>query len=302
VDLTRRLPNARKFLAAVGITVIPVMAVCSWLQTRHWKDGETLWKKALSCTQGNAIAHHNLGAIDAAEGRFDEALDHYQTSLELRPSELVFINLGNLLARNGRATEAIDHFQAALRRLPDNPRLHSNLGNAFLLDNRVEEAIAAFKKALARDPRSAETHANLALALEQAGSPGAAVPHYQESINLDPLTRSSYLNLAWLLATCADSSVRDGRRAMRLVEQAIPLSKTDDIRLLDVLAAAHAEAGRFEEAAQTASRALRSALAQSNQGLAEDIRSRMQLYQQRRAFRDAAAPGKAIKRPEYSRE
>jgi hypothetical protein len=54
---------------------------------------------------------------------------------------------------------------------------------------------------------------------------------------------------------------------------------------LDVLAAAYAEAGRFDEATQAARRAIDAAIATQNVGLAGEIRERQRLYQNRQPYR-----------------
>ena len=59
-------------------------------------------------------------------------------------------------------------------------------------------------------------------------------------------------DLAWLLATCPDNSVRNGQKAVELAQQAVQLSNGRSPEILDTLAAAYAEAGRFHEAVETA--------------------------------------------------
>ncbi|MCP5186110.1 MAG: SEL1-like repeat protein [Pseudomonadales bacterium] len=59
---------------------------------------------------------------------------------------------------------------------------------------------------------------------------------------------------AWLLATSPHDSVRDGRQAISFAAQAVAVSRTPD--RLDTLAAAYAEAGRFDAAVATELEAL----------------------------------------------
>jgi tetratricopeptide (TPR) repeat protein len=56
------------------------------------------------------------------------------------------------------------------------------------------------------------------------------------------------------MATCPDGRYRDGKRAVELAEKAVALR--DDANFLDTLAAAYAEAGRFQEAIKTQERAI----------------------------------------------
>lgn len=59
-------------------------------------------------------------------------------------------------------------------------------------------------------------------------------------------------NLAWLLATCPDDSLRDGKRALALLQPVMDQSA----QMLDTYAAAQAEAGNFVEALNFQKRAI----------------------------------------------
>jgi protein O-mannosyl-transferase len=85
--------------------------------------------------------------------------------------------------------------------------------------------------------------------------------------------------LAWVLATCKDASLRNGAEAVALAEHAVELSRNHRPAILGTLAAAYAEAGRFDDAVATATRALRLALAQNKTVLAHRLRARIKLYQ-----------------------
>jgi len=73
--------------------------------------------------------------------------------------------------------------------------------------------------------------------------------------------------------------LREGSRAVELTQQAEQLAGSESLQLLDTLAAAYAEAGRFSEAVETAKRALNLTAAQNNKPLAEAIQSRLKLYE-----------------------
>ena len=91
-------------------------------------------------------------------------------------------------------------------------------------------------------------------------------------------------NLAWLLATAADPALRDPQEAIRLVEA--DAQGAEAAWLLDTLAAAYAADGRFEEAIRTADRAARIATEQQLTASAEEIRERLSLYRQHKAYLD----------------
>ena len=91
---------------------------------------------------------------------------------------------------------------------------------------------------------------------------------------------------AWILATHPDASIRNGTVAVGLAEQATRLTGGREPAVLDALAAAYAETGRFAEAAETAERALDLARRQGQRQLAAGLDARMALYRARTPFRE----------------
>ena len=87
-----------------------------------------------------------------------------------------------------------------------------------------------------------------------------------------------------LAATSPDDAVRDGVRAVALARQALVLQGGRTPLLLDVLAAAQAEAGDFAGARETAEEALRLARA-DERALVAGIEKRLSLYRSGRAYR-----------------
>ena len=98
--------------------------------------------------------------------------------------------------------------------------------------------------------------------------------------------------LAWLRATCPVPPLRNGDLAIEHATLANRLCEGKQPEVLDVLAAAYAEAGRFPEAAATASKAMELATHQHNQPLANVLRTRIALYEAGRPYHEtpSAAP------------
>jgi len=95
-------------------------------------------------------------------------------------------------------------------------------------------------------------------------------------------------NLASIFAENPDPKVRDAARAIRLAEEACRLTSYKIPESLDTLAAAYAEAGRYEEAAAIARKALKLALMEKRDQLAKEIRERLRLYEAGRPYRYGA--------------
>ena len=238
------------------------------------------WEQALRIKPHMAEAHYNLGNSLSQLNKLEDAIGHYEQALRFKPDYAeAHYNLGITLARLGRTPEAIGHWQQELCMKPDDAEAHYNLGIALGQTGRPDEAIGHYEQALQLKPDNADAHYRLALALKGRGRFEAAIAHYRKVLELEPRPMLAQNGLAWLLATCPEAAWRNGSQAVELAQQAAQLSGGKHPEILDTLAAAYAEAGRFPEAVTTAGQALRLAEVQGNAALAESVRDRLKLYE-----------------------
>jgi tetratricopeptide (TPR) repeat protein len=138
---------------------------------------------------------------------------------------------------------------------------------------------------LAIKPELAEAHNSLGSALAAKGQWAEAASHYQKALALNPEEPAFKNNVAWFWATCPQAALRNAPKAVGLAQAAVQSSGGKTADVLDTLAAAYAEAGRFAEAVASAERALAIAQAQTNR-LADEIRARLNLYQRGLPYRE----------------
>jgi Flp pilus assembly protein TadD len=191
-------------------------------------------------------------------------------------------NLGVARLRIGSLDEAMPLLRRAVELDPEDAAGQYNLGLALLRKSSLDEAIARFRKALALAPRDAQTHNDLAVALAQNRRFAEAAAQFREAIGIDPKFAQAQSNLAWLLATSPEATVRNGGEALKLAAKAVDLSHGKDASMLDALAAAYAETGRFREAVETARRALELA----TQPLVPALEARISMYERKEPFRE----------------
>ena len=206
--------------ALVLAAVAAVAVFCNW--------------PILSKTLMRAVTETNLGATLQAEGRLDEAADHYHRAIALAPdyppaynnlataqrakgqlAEAVATyrqalrlraeypeaqyNLANALMDAGQPAEAVDHFRIALRTIPASVDVRNNLGIALIGQGKRDEAIAEFRAALEADPNSIKAHRNLGDALGSAQRYDEAIQHYRRAVQLDPGDGSTHYDFGSLL-------------------------------------------------------------------------------------------------------
>jgi tetratricopeptide (TPR) repeat protein len=306
-------PARRAPLAVLMIGALAALMACAWQQTTYWRNSETLWNHTLACTTNNDEAHYALGNAFFENGKLNEAIAQFQKALQIRPERAeAHYNLGIALYQQGEMDQAIAHFQKALQINPAYAQAHNNLGGALLQEDKLDEAIPQFQAALQLDPNAASPHLNLGIALFQKGKvdeaighfraalqlrpayaaahynlgnalaqkglTAEAISHYRAALQIEPADAEAQNNLAWLMATCAQASLRDGTLAVELARQANALTGGANPLILHTLAAALAEAGKFSEATQTAQKALELARAARQQDLVEQLNGELKRY------------------------
>jgi len=239
----------------------------------HYRSAINIWPDYVE-------AHYNLGGAYIEKGEFDEALAEYRRAIEIHPDEAdSHNNYGSALRELKQFDRAEAEYKRALSLRPQYLDARLNLGSLLLQRGRIAEAITNLETARRLQPNDATTHVTLALALMKNGQGSKAAAEFNHALQLAPDRVNALNGFAWLLATAADDSVRDGKRAVLLAEQANALAGNNDPAILHTLAAAYAEARRFDEALQTARRAMKLASRADNNAVYNAIRDELPLYE-----------------------
>jgi tetratricopeptide (TPR) repeat protein len=171
-ELARTWHHQRMILAVTASMLLLALAICSALQTRHWKNDITLFTHALQVTENNFLAHNNLGSALASQGKNEEGIYHFRETLRISPNHVeAHYNLGLALAKQGKLEEAKAHYSNALQLRPDYPEALNGLGVALARQGNLEEAIGLFTAALRVKPDYGPARGNLNLALQKMAKP-----------------------------------------------------------------------------------------------------------------------------------
>ena len=97
-------------------------------------------------------------------------------------------------------------------------------------------------------------HGRLGTQFQKAGKLTECIAEYEAALSVDRANVEVSNNLAWQLAAGKDQSLRDGQRALELAEFAAKATGFKHPAVLDTLAAALAQSGRYKEALEIANR------------------------------------------------
>ncbi len=191
--------------------------------------------------------------------------------------------------------EEIEVLQSILKANPSDGRAAYYLGNALASKRRFNEALDAWRIAVQFDSKNALAHRNYARAIALVeGRKEEATTELERAIALAPDDYHLYLELDRLLA-----GMKQTERRLKLLEGA-PEKARAGAALLQSLAAAYADAGRFAEAAGLLER--HTFTSGEGEGAALDIYRRAHLAlarQHQQAGRHAEAAAAFIKATEY---
>ncbi len=229
-----------------------------------------------------------LGVALARSGRDAAARSHLEAAVAASPGDpATEYLLGIVRARVGDLAAAVESFERVLELRPDHLEASKSLALAYDNLGRPELAIEQFRRYLEVAPRDFEARRRLAKNLEIAKRTDEAIDTYRATLEMEPNEASARYRLAWLLATNSVSEYRDGPAALEMAKK-LNTENPRHAALLDLLAAAYAETGRFDEAARLADEASELARSTGDDALADQIGSRRELYASGRPFHGAS--------------
>lgn len=188
------------------------------------------------------------------------------------------------LAASGNDVSARVARREAIRLDARSPVIRTATARCLITEGKPWEAVAELTAAVADRGEDPDLLVELAILYQRLGRESQACEFYRRALRLRPDWPEVANNLAWLLATSADKALRNGDEAVRWATAACATTRDVDPLLLDTLAAAYAEAGRYDDAAATAQRAL-ALLGGNAPAVADGLRKRMEGYVARRPTR-----------------
>lgn len=158
-----------KIILIAAVLILLTLTAATFQRNVIWRNPLTLWGDSVRKSPGKARIHYNLGTRLALEGRIDDAIEHFQTAIRLRPTSKEYNNLGKAYQDKGLINQAIEQFQLAISLDSANAEAYYNLGRAYIVSNAGNsDAIAMLTKATMLKPDYTDAYINLAAAYIKA--------------------------------------------------------------------------------------------------------------------------------------
>jgi tetratricopeptide (TPR) repeat protein len=217
--------------AAALVLALAGLGASTWVQSRIWRDSESLWRSAVTAHPTCALCRQKLGGVLQTAGLHREAEAELIRAIALRPERPTAHNsLGALYVDQGRLGEAEAEFREAIRLSPQYAEATANLGALYARQRRYAEALPFLRRAVALSPQFGNARGNLAFALDnagvdlaQSGKPAEAVGLFKEAAELVPAEAIFWRNLGQAL-------IEDGKigEAVAPLERAVSLRPKGD--------------------------------------------------------------------------
>lgn len=258
-----------------------------YLKLGKLPEATAQYAEAAALSPDNVSFRVVLGSVLLKQARWTDSAMVFSNALSLDPKNAeAHRNLALALLGQGKRDQALPCFAEAVRLQPDNADLRFNYGLALLENNQPRQAAEQFTESIRLSPNETRSHYRLAVALAREHNLKDAIFHYHEALRLTPDFADAMNELARLLACAPEAELRDGAEAVKLAEQACSVTKYEQADMLTTLAAAYAEAGRFQDAITAAQKARTLATGKGQSALAAKASELLDLCQSGRPLRE----------------
>ena len=278
---------------AVGFEVRGTRA----LDARNWEEAAALFRKGLEVAPRDATLHQNLGTALVLGGDAAGALAEFQEAARLSPGYAKpHFSIGVLMAESGRDADAIQRFSDAVKYDPQMVNARFSLAETLRRTGQPGAALTHYEQIVKADPGASQARFGYAMALVRLGRYPEARAALETATTMHPDQPGFAHALARILAAAPNDGVRDGRRAMALVD-ALQQQYGANVTLTETSAMALAEAGRFTEATARQHEAIAAATAQRRPDLLPVLRENLRRYESSMPCRAPWSEDDPIHRP-----
>jgi serine/threonine protein kinase/tetratricopeptide (TPR) repeat protein len=165
----------------------------AYYQLANYGKAAESYRRVIELDPNNPYAYNNLGAVLVASGKFQEALEPLQKSLQFSADGQAYSNLGIAYFYLKDYDKAITAYEKAVQLVPTSDMFVGNLAEAYDLVGQKDRAQATFEQAISLaykdlrvNPRDAGTKGRLGLWYGKKGDAQQALKFIREARELDP--------------------------------------------------------------------------------------------------------------------
>lgn len=221
-------------------------------------------------------AFHNRGVTLARYNKLELAIADFDQVVKLEPKfALARFNRAETHSQLNRWEEAIVDYTAAIKEMPEEAMSYAGRAHAHHQSGDLREAMIDYNRALTLDGGCEKALVGRAMVRADQQLFAEAADDFRQALKVGNPSATTYHAVSWFLATCPDKGFRDPTKAIEAARRALSMSPENDPHSFDVLAAAYASAGEFEQAVVHQEQAI----AHANKPEKELYQARLESYQ-----------------------
>ena len=249
------------------------------IEAGRYQEAQAVLEQAVVQNPTNPSIYLSLGVARANGGDQAGAIEAFEQALRLDDTESkAHYNIGAIHLANGQQARAEERFRAAIAVDAYHRNAHLELAEILRRTGRCTEAVAFFDRTLEITPGAIAARQHLALCHLRLGAYATARALLEDGLAANPGHLGFIDALARVLAASPEAGVRDGARALRLAEEALARQRRTE--MLETLAMAYAELGRFDEAISRQNEAIRAVEQMGHAAYLTHLTQNLRRYQQ----------------------
>jgi superkiller protein 3 len=188
-------PAAKKSRSYAWLVIAGPLAIVLFLSL--FKGPPWVREQSTKGALGEAETHNVIGLTAMKQGRYHEALLHFNTALSIKPDYAEpFANVGIVYYLTGDLDRAIACFNKSLELSSEKSELtYNNLGMVYAKKGDFDRAQLMFRKALGAGTNVAAVYRNIGSLCTNRGDFAGAAEAYQAAIANRPSLRRQYLDM-----------------------------------------------------------------------------------------------------------
>ena len=162
VPLLFQSENTRKkILFTAAITFLATLALITWKQCGFWKNSVELLNHALYVRNDVYVVHDCLGLALFAEGKSEEAINHFNQALLLKSDYAnSYYNRGVVYSTSGQYEKSVQDFNETIHLKPDYIPAYYNRAIVYSKIGQYQLAIKDYSKIISLEPDYAGAYNN----------------------------------------------------------------------------------------------------------------------------------------------
>jgi tetratricopeptide (TPR) repeat protein len=236
-----------------------------------------------------ALASYTQAQAASLAGEEDRAITNYTEAIyhHARYTD-AYLKRGELYYSRGEYDKAIADLTKAIQLNPDLTEAYQMRAVVYYSKKDYNAALADYGEILRLDPSNADAYSDRGNLYGERGDYEKGIADLNRALALNPQNSGACNNLAWILATCPQANLRDGKKAVNLALKACELTEWKDFASIDTLAAAYAEVGDYDQAVKYETQCL--GMSDVSASYVQEATDRLNLYKAHKPYRESPSP------------